>query len=118
MSVEIKRYNIEMTRGDTLILPIEICFADENGDLHEYEFEEGDEISFALKKDYNDEEILIEKDIPCDNPILILNPEDTKKLDQPDVYVYDIQITLNDGYVTTIIGKKQKAKLKIIEEVA
>ena len=57
---------------------------------------------------------LILKDIPWDTLELRLDTEDTKHLEQPGDYVYDIQITLNDGTVDTFI---ERAKLKITEEV-
>lgn len=118
MSVEIKKNIIEMTRGDTLKVPIKINYLDENNEVQEYIPQEGDQIRFAVKKNYNDAGILICKEIPWNTCELVLNPADTKCLEQPAVYVYDIQITLNNGFVATIIGSKQKAKLKIIEEVA
>lgn len=110
MSVEIKRTNIIMTRGDTLRTKVTIL--DSQG--KEYIPVDGDKIRFALKKNYNDPEPLIIKDIPYDTCVLCLDPEDTKILEQPMEYVYDIQITLTDGTVDTFISK---ARLKITEEV-
>lgn len=112
--VEIKQtkkggYAITMTRGDTLRTQIGVT--DVNGDS--YIPKEGDKIRFACKKDYNDSECLIYKDIPYDSCILQLDPEDTKPLEQPSIYVFDIEITLADGTVSTFI----KGKLKITEEV-
>lgn len=112
--VEIKEakkggYAITMTRGDTLRTVISVT--DMNGTL--YVPREGDTIRFACKKDYNDTECLIYKEIPYDTLLLQLDPEDTKEMNQPDIYVFDIQITLADGTVSTFI----KGKLKIIEEV-
>lgn len=110
MSVSIKGTTIIMTRGDTLRTTVSIT--DANGTT--YTPVEGDSVRFALKKTYNDAEPLILKDIPTDTMELRLESEDTKSLDQPGEYVYDIQITLNDGTVDTFIDK---AKLKLTEEV-
>lgn len=101
---------IIMTRGDTLIVKINVFDADGN----EYTPEGSDTLRFALKKRYTDEQPLILKDIPIDTCILRLESEDTKPLDQPGDYVYDIQLTYGDGIVSTIIAN---AILKIREEV-
>lgn len=102
---------IIMTRGDTLLVKISIVNEDTS---EEYIPVEGDSLRFALKKKYNDEEPLILKSIPIDTCILRLEPEDTKVLDQPGDYVYDIQLTYGDGLVYTVIAK---ATLRIQEEV-
>lgn len=110
MTVKVKRKTITMTRGDTLKLKINIM--DNNGEP--YTPVVGDKVRFALKRDYNDRYPLILKDIPIETMILQLDPEDTKALEQPSEYVYDIQITLNDGTVDTFIAK---ASFKLTEEV-
>ena len=108
--VEIKKNNaIAMTRGDTLVTRVSILDMDGN----EYVPVETDKIRFALKRSYNDSEVLIYKEIPYDTMILRVDSEDTKELQQPGVYVYDIQITFTDGTVSTFIS----GKLKLVEEV-
>lgn len=108
--VEISGTTITMTRGDTLQAHIGI----QNPDGTPYEPQEGDKVRFALKRDYNDANVLILKDIPIDTLLLEIDPEDTKSLSQPSNYVYDIQLTTADGRVDTFIWK---AKFKISEEV-
>lgn len=71
---------------------------------NEYVPEPGDRIRFAMKRAYSDEEVLI----------LTLKPEDTKTLDAPAPYVYDIEMTYANGDVDTFIAK---AKLMLTEEV-
>ena len=110
MTVKIKKTSITMTRGDTLRLVLSINDADGNI----YTPVEGDYIRFALKKNYSDDDPLIVKEIPYDTLELRLDPEDTKKLEQPYDYVYDIEITLTDGTVDTFISN---ARLSITEEV-
>lgn len=56
---------------------------------------------------------LLVKDIPIDTMRLTLNPEDTKDFDFGK-YVYDIQLTKEDGTVDTFITK---TTIKITEEV-
>lgn len=100
---------ITLIRGDTLITRVGITDASGN----EYIPQEGDSLRFALKRDYNDTNPLILKEIPIDTRILRLDPADTKPLGQPDTYVYDVEITYGDGFVDTFI----RGKLKLKEEV-
>ena len=98
MSVKIVNNNITMTRGDTLKTKIDIL--DSEG--KEYIPVEGDRIRFAMKKKYTDDTCCILKEIPYDTLVLHLEPQDTKSL-QHSEYVYDIQITMNDGTVDTFL---------------
>ena len=109
MSVMVKKNNITMTRGDTLKIKINIT--DSVGEP--YIPVEGDTIRFAAKENYNDKLPCILKNIPYDTCILHLEPSDTKDLKQPCSYLYDIEITLNDGTVDTFIA----GTLDIKEEV-
>ena len=54
---------ITMTRGDTLIINIDIV--DEEGNEYEPDLE-NDKLRFALKASYSDEDPLLVKDIPID----------------------------------------------------
>lgn len=100
MSYSIKGTIINLTRGDTFMADIKIF--QQNGD--QYVPVEGDTIRFALKKTVNNSEVLIEKDIPISTMMLILDPEDTKKLEFGK-YVYDVQLTKASGEVDTFITK-------------
>lgn len=116
MSSSVKGREIQLTRGDTLQVLVTIT-----KDGEEYTPQDGDSVRFALKHeklnakrtDYKDEEPLIIKDIPIDTMILELEPEDTKDLDF-GTYVYDIEITFEDGVVDTFIPA---ARLNLTEEV-
>ena len=108
MSSSISGKNINLTRGDSLNVQVEILKDDVP-----YTPEEGDRVRFALKKDYTDDTPLIVKDIPTDTLILTLLPEDTKELPF-DTYVYDIELTFADGAIDTFIPK---GKFKLTEEV-
>lgn len=92
---------IEMTRGDTFIATVGIT--DSSGEA--YTPAEGDAIRFALKKDYKGKNPLITKTIPNGSLVLQLNPADTKALCFGN-YVYDIELTHENGVVDTFISGK------------
>jgi hypothetical protein len=108
MAASINGNNISLTRGDTLILQINIT-----QDGRNYIPGEGDKVRFAMKKSIGDADALILKDIPTDNLILQLDPEDTKNL-AFGAYKYDIELTTSDGAVDTFIGP---ATFTLTEEV-
>ncbi len=110
MSFKVTKNNtIYLTRGDTFKAVLTIT----NPDGTEYTPVEGETVRFALKEDVYDDKCLILKEIPLDTMILIINPEETKELDFGE-YVYDIQITRNNGDVDTFITA---SKLKLTAEV-
>ena len=107
--VKIRNNKISITRGDTLETKVSIEM--DNGE--DYIPSEEDQIRFALKQDYDDEEPLIVKVIPYDTLILRLEAAETKEL-EVGRYVYDIELTTPDGFVDTFIDKQS---LTITEEV-
>lgn len=111
--VKISKNNIILTRGDTLVTSVSIY--DESG--QQYTPGENDVVRFALKKNYNDENPIILKVIPSDTMVLRLESTDTKLLDQPASYVFDIQITIDDGsaegFVSTFISGKFSTKEEV-----
>jgi len=115
--VKVVRDNgIEMTRGDSLRLKVSMTVGGAP-----YIPETGDVIRFALKREkmdgmrtrFVDDEPLVLKNIPTDTMMLELDPEDTKPYEFGD-YVYDIQITRADGFVSTFIAD---ARLTLCREV-
>ena len=98
---------IELTRGDTLKVKIDVLI---NGEAYTPRPE--DSLRFAMKTTYNTSKLLVHKDIPIDTCILHLEPEDTKKLRFGE-YVYDIQITFANGDVNTCISGKFKLKPEV-----
>ena len=108
MSASINGENISLTRGDSLILHVNVTQNDEP-----YVPQEGDAIRFALKKNSNDEEVLILKNVDLDSMQIVIEPEDTKNLAY-GTYRYDIELTTVGGFVDTFIGP---ANFKITEEV-
>ena len=116
MSSIIKKNSITLTRGDTLRVKVTI-----EKDGIEYLPVLGDSVRFALKHptktpdggEYTDKDPLILKSIPIDTMILTLDPEDTKEL-LFGQYVYDLEITFEDGTVDTFITA---APFRLTEEV-
>ena len=107
--VSVNGTTIEMTRGDTLTVQIGI----NNADGTPYVPSQGDAIRFALKKDYSDRNPVILKTVDVEDLLLKLLPSDTKRLPYGD-YVYDVELTQEDGTVDTFIAR---ARLRITEEV-
>ena len=88
---------IRLIRGDTLRVKVDI----QNGD-EAYVPSDRDVIRFAMKKAIEDADPLILKVIPNDTLMLVLEPEDTKNL-AFGKYVYDVELTMEDGTVDTFI---------------
>lgn len=111
--VKITGTTIILTRGDTLETGVTIY--DEAGEV--YTPGDTDVVRFALKKKYSDVDPIILKTIPNDTMILRLESSDTKQLEQPAGYVYDVQITIDDGtpegYVCTFISGIFKTKEEV-----
>ncbi len=109
--ITINGTTITITRGDTLDLKVDIF----NPDGSVYSVQAGDVIRFAVKQRYTDREPLLIKEIPNATLNLRIEAEETKVLSAGGVpYVYDIQITMEDGTVDTFIDR---AKLIVTEEV-
>jgi len=94
--------NITMTRGDTAKFNIGVFSLDNNSP---YVITANDVVMFTLrkepKKSADDVDFLIQKEAPLG--LLTLDPADTEDLAYI-TYYYDIQITLENLEVYTIIG--------------
>lgn len=104
---------IILTRGDTLETTVSIFDKNENV----YTPGGNDVVRFALKKKYTDEIPIILKTIPNDTMLLRVESSETKQLEQPASYVYDVQITIDDGtpegFVCTFISGTLKTKEEV-----
>lgn len=109
MSSSINGKTITMTRGDTFLAQISIT---DGGTA--YTPTSGDSIRFAMKRSYNDTDVKAEIDIPYDTMVLEIPPEATKNLPYGK-YVYDIQITFDDGRVDTFIPEGTLVLTKEVE---
>lgn len=91
-----EKYEIYLTRGDTLPIKIQITDKDNNP----YILQEGDILYFTVKKSINTSEIIIQKQLNTNT--FNINHDDTANLAYGK-YLYDVQLTLADGTVWTII---------------
>lgn len=92
---DISNDKITITRGDTGKFTVKVY----NTLREEFELEYGDEVLFTVKTSTKVVPHLIQKV----GPEIVINPEDTKNLEYK-TYVYDIQLTLSNGEVHTIIS--------------
>lgn len=90
----IKDNTIRLTRGDSA--EFDITIFDRQGQL--YELQEGDKVEFTVKENVYSSAPLIKKT----GTQIQIKPEDTASLSYHK-YVYDVQVTLADGTVDTII---------------
>lgn len=114
LKVDSTTNRITLTRGDTMTLKIALTDAD--GEV--YIPGGSDVIRFAVKKNYDDENPLININADIDRETgeitLIVPPEATKNL-RPGMYKYDIQLSSGGGtIVDTFIDR---AVFHITEEV-
>ena len=108
--LKISGKTITLTRGDSANISLTLTY--NNGDF--YEPVDGDQIRFAVKKDFNDlVPPLLVINIPTNTLLLHISPEQSKQLAYGQ-YKYDIQLTTGSGEVDTFIDK---ATLIITEEV-
>lgn len=97
MAYSIKGTTILMTRGDTFSCEFPIFV-----DGEPYELCPCDTVRFAAKKDWDDAEPAIYKELK--GYLLVLDSDDTKNLDFGH-YKYDVQIEIGTGEVITYIPK-------------
>lgn len=93
--------DITLTRGDSLFIQLELK---RNGEPYIPDPEA--HIRFAMKAKYKDPDtsVVLTKNIPVDTLILEIDPADTKELAMGKTYVYDIQLTDENGSVDTFIS--------------
>lgn len=93
--------DITLTRGDSLAIQLAL-----EKDGNPYTPDIGSVIRFAMKAKYKDpdSEVVLIKNVPIDTLLLEFEPEDTKDLTMGKTYVYDIQLTDENGQVDTFIS--------------
>lgn len=96
---------ISMIRGDTGIFDVELI----NADGTPYELADGDTLTFTVKKSPNDRTPLLIKH----GKRIKIDPADTGNLSFGR-YVYDIQLTFQNGYVDTVVPMNQ---FNLLQEV-
>lgn len=106
---KIEGNTITITRGDTLIVGIDIL---KNGEP--YELKDSDVVRFAVKHRYSDKQCLIKQIIPSKTKTIRIEATEMKKLPcLSDGYVFDVELKDEGGVVDTFIS----GKLIIIDEV-
>lgn len=109
--VRIRDNDITITQGDTLEIKLTIITPD--GET--FEPSSGDALRIAIKGAYTDTIPILVKDIPTDTMLIRLESEETEIMKARRMpYVYDVQLTLPDGTVSTVIAK---GKFYVTEEV-
>lgn len=88
--------DITLTKGDSFYLNVNLTDAEG----HPYEPQEGDVITFTLKKSALEDTHIIQKTVPTDTMTLYLQPSETKIA--VGSYVYDIEIN-KQGDIYTFI---------------
>lgn len=95
---------ITLTRGDTLPIDLTLCYRDGS----EYVYESGDTIRFAISEGYESElnyHLIYEQEFSAETLSFVMPAEETKKL-RYKTYNYDIQLTLANGYVDTVVSSQ------------
>ena len=95
--LQITETAVHLTRGDACDL--EVIIHDLEGNI--YTLAAGDLLLFTLKKNCITEDIIIQKDITSDSTIH-LSHDDTDTL-LYDAYKFDVQLTMANGKVYTVI---------------
>jgi len=100
------KQKITLTKGDTLVLTLDLKDADGNP----YFPEEGDSLRFAISKGYLGEryyELITSVPIPLDGETLTFTvPSETTKQFKYEEYNYDVELTRSDGTVETVISSQ------------
>ena len=100
---------IRLTRGDTADFSISV---QNEVSKDSYEIQAGDTFRFTVKESSEDTDIVLQKVLNGLDSFTI-EPDDTKSLEYGD-YVYDVELTTEDGDVYTIIPP---SRFTIMEEV-
>jgi hypothetical protein len=95
MSFRIENDVIKLTRGDTA----QFVITPYSSDGSEYELKDGDVVTFTVKKNTYDKQVLIQKT----GLEVEIKPEETNDLTY-GTYKYDVQMTFADGRIDTFIG--------------
>lgn len=92
--------NVKHMRGDTGIIKVELYGADGSP----FEFRDGDSATLTIKKKISDEKPVLQK--TTTDGLFVFQHEDTQDMKYGN-YWYDIQVTLAEGQVLTVVGPAQ-----------
>lgn len=109
--VTVNNNKITLVCGDTVEVPVTIRLR--SGE--EYVPTEGDVIRFAVKESYGaNMPVIIYKKLDNEHPIIRIESCETGLLTpRRKPYVYDIEITMVNGYVDTVL----RGEIVVLEEV-
>ena len=102
----LRKNHMRVVQGDTAIFNINI---------NDYEFVDGDIVYFTVKKDIKDKDYVLQKIVSdfIDNKAFFqLSKHDTNI--SAGSYVYDIQVSLHNGIVDTVV---LPSKFEVLEGV-
>lgn len=94
--IKIEGQKITHMRGDSVVFAMNIMQG-----CKPYEWQDGDKAVLTIKKHIKDTSHVLQKN--REGSCFVLTANDTKNL-EPGNYVYDVQVTLADGQVSTIAG--------------
>lgn len=95
----LKNNEIELTRGDTAELKVDITDDSDNP----YTVGADDTLTLSVKRNVKESEYCVTKSVKGDN-IINLEPKDTAGLACRE-YVYDVELVTSDGRTYTVIEK-------------
>ena len=98
------KVNLSMTRGDSESITVRCYERTDGGESVFLPIEDGDTVYLTVRPDAEGEIALqkVIEDFPGGEAVIPFAPEDTSGLDFGD-YVYDVQLTLANDTVTTLI---------------
>jgi len=88
---KVENDNVYITRGDSAVL---------NLSIEGYTAQEGDTLTFSVKKNCNDAQPVIQKSIDTTEMTITIDHEDTANLEFGD-YFYDVQLRRDNGETVT-----------------
>lgn len=103
---------IELTRGDTARLEVDITLKDIEGNEIPYQIDSTDTLTFTVKKCVKDFKPCFQKKVTGGN-VFHIKPCDTKHLPFGK-YVYDVELVTSKGDTYTVI---EKNIFKVCDEV-
>lgn len=105
----VERTRVTLTRGDTARLKLSI--QDENG--NDYIPDENDTIVMSVKRSLTDVTFVFQKTLSNDEFLIL--PVDTASL-EPGTYYFDVQATVANGDVNTIIPPTELVIMRGVTE--
>ena len=96
-----ENYKIVMTKGDTPTFSFEIFLPDGTP----YEFENGDRVVFAAKRDKYDTELAFTIEADIESKTISFSEADTKAL-EIGKYIWELSLNKANGYRCTFIANK------------